>query len=565
MGALMEASMQYVKTDLPVPDGRPNFTVVKVLFTSRVQGKRSFINKCIEDGPATDKMERSPSKTLSWFELLFGNVNILPIPTRWVKSMILTAREVRSAREVDPDGWCPFPFVIPPYDPNNWTIMKKGGDIYNFDSYVPALPADQFATARETIRLAIGLGARSPDIDFARLDISGIRLAIRQTFAALDITFYPREPLAAPDPPQEGGLQVPEVPVKDIEVPRKEEIKTVRKKIQDAIQLIGSTKIGSPIYHSDPLVVGLMEAHRLSRQFESENPVPPDRPGASEEETTFRIMVRAIRHLFVMAGLALDAAVTGEDIKDLAVFPFGYFDESTPPGGGGKGPPGGGNPRGGGGSRGNGGGGGGGRGGRGGQAGQGGRGGGGGGGSSSRGGHGGGRGDTPGRGSTPGGRGGRGGSGGGSGWSGVNSGSNRGGRGGGPSGTPFGRGGGGRGIPSPPGGGGAPIGRGGGGTSNSSGPSTPGGGAPLGRGGGAPYPPAGPAPPPAAGPSGFAPGSQGYLSIGEITDHRSVHDAWVVEPNSQAGFDVYNITGKYLPTPCLLAKSDGLTSSPKIS
>ncbi|KAI0008415.1 hypothetical protein F4779DRAFT_451025 [Xylariaceae sp. FL0662B] len=34
-----------------------------------------------------------------------------------------------------------------------------------------------------------------------------------------------------------------------------------------------------------------------------------------------------------------------------------------------------------------------------------------------------------------------------------------------------------------------------------------------------------------------------YLTVGEITDHRTVENAWVVEPDGRYGFDVYNITG----------------------
>ncbi|KAL7623819.1 hypothetical protein AAE478_005375 [Parahypoxylon ruwenzoriense] len=35
---------------------------------------------------------------------------------------------------------------------------------------------------------------------------------------------------------------------------------------------------------------------------------------------------------------------------------------------------------------------------------------------------------------------------------------------------------------------------------------------------------------------------QRYFSVGEIADHRTVNDAWVVEENNNHGFDVYNIT-----------------------
>lgn len=47
-----------------------------------------------------------------------------------------------------------------------------------------------------------------------------------------------------------------------------------------------------------------------------------------------------------------------------------------------------------------------------------------------------------------------------------------------------------------------------------------------------------------SGTTSLIPGIFAYLTISEICDHRHIEDAWIIEPDNDFGFDVYDISGR---------------------
>lgn len=48
---------------------------------------------------------------------------------------------------------------------------------------------------------------------------------------------------------------------------------------------------------------------------------------------------------------------------------------------------------------------------------------------------------------------------------------------------------------------------------------------------------------PGSGTTNPIPGLSKYFTVSEICDHRDIEDAWIIEPDNDFGFDVYDISG----------------------